>query len=208
MNLRLVAPVIAILALITACDPSTIVPNDEPDRLPPITIAPTTTGTRLTVPTPSTTSAPDVSTSVVDTTTTTTTLAPLTVEGPVGALVIPTLGITAAVMEGVSDASLAAGVGHLSGTAYPGEAGNMVIGGSSISNTKVFAQLDRVPTGESITLRFQGQDYTYRVSSVVVTDAGDPWVAAPTAIPSLTLFTSLPSAPDTLVIAVRAELIQ
>src|SRR5471032_316956 len=48
---------------------------------------------------------------------------------PLAVLRVPALGIEAPVLEGTSDASMNRGVGHIDGSALPGEVGNVGIAG-------------------------------------------------------------------------------
>ncbi len=92
-------------------------------------------------------------------------------------------------------------VGHLEGTAPPGEAGNSVMVGHILTLTEgsVFRRLTDIPPlleqGQPVFVwatTSQGR-FLYRVRETRVVEPEDVWVAAPTEEPTLTLITCIPS---------------
>ena len=79
----------------------------------------------------------------------------------VGRLQIPALGLDEIVVEGVQDAQLNAGPGHLPGSALPGERGNSII---SAHRDRHFHGLDAVAVGDTLVT----ETPTHRVTWVVV----------------------------------------
>jgi len=69
------------------------------------------------------------------------------VGAPVARLSIPRIGLDEIVVEGVSDASLNAGPGHLPGSAFPGATGNAII---SAHRDRHFRDLDELAIGDTI----------------------------------------------------------
>ena len=122
-----------------------------------------------------------------------------------GRLEIPRLGVSVMVVEGAEDADLKRAVGHIPGTALPGEPGNVGIAGH---RDTFFRPLRRIQPNDTITLdTFQGA-YRYRVMSTEVVRPEDIQVLYPTRHDSLTLVTCFPfdyigSAPKRFI--VRAE---
>ena len=110
--------------------------------------------------------------------------------GPVAVLRIPALGGDQVVVQGSSPEDLKQGPGHLPGTPLPGEFGNSVVVGHRLTYGGPFAHLDRLATGDTITvLTGQGQ-FAYKVTHVATVQPGQSDVIGPTADSRLTLITS------------------
>lgn len=136
--------------------------------------------------------------------------APVTPPAPVviGRLEIPRLGIRAMVREGVDDETLKVAVGHIPGTALPGQAGNI---GLAAHRDTFFRALRNVRKGDLMLLTTLDGADTYRVSTARVVDPAQVGVLAGTnGSRSLTLVTCYPfdfigAAPKRFVVAARAE---
>jgi sortase A len=125
--------------------------------------------------------------------------------GLIGRLEIPRLGMSAIVMEGTSNTTLRRAVGHISGTALPGETGNV---GVSAHRDTFFRPLRNIRQGDMVTFTTLQGEYRYRVVSTKVVSADDIAVLHPNGNEILTLITCHPfyfvgSAPDRFI--VRAE---
>ena len=102
-----------------------------------------------------------------------------------GALVrIPRFGDAYEVplLEGTSDDALAAGIGHLDGTAGPGEQGNFALAAHRITHGEPFADLPALRPGDEVYVDTADRTYTYVVDTggdalEVSFDAG--WVLDP-----------------------------
>ena len=119
-----------------------------------------------------------------------------------GRIEIPRIGVSAIVREGDDDATLAVAVGHVPGTARPGEPGNMALAGHRDS---FFRALRNIRVDDTIRFRSAGARYEYRVDSTEVVGPNETRVLLPTADPVLTLVTCYPfgyigSAPDRFVV--------
>lgn len=116
------------------------------------------------------------------------TAAPL---GPavLGRVEIPRVGVSAIVREGADDATLAVAVGHVAGTARPGDPGNVVLAGHRDS---LFRGLRRIRADDRIWLRTPGRAVEYRVESTEVVSPEETRVLARTADDRLTLVTCYP----------------
>lgn len=106
-----------------------------------------------------------------------------------GRIEIPRIGIGAIVREGDDDASLAIAVGHISGTARPGEHGNMALAGHRDS---FFRALRNIRHKDTIRIVTQEASYEYVVDSTEVVSPEDTWVLDPTGDTVLTLVTCHP----------------
>ena len=100
-----------------------------------------------------------------------------------GTLEIPKLGVRQRLMHGITLRNINLGPSHWPGTAMPGEAGNVVIAGHRVTNTRPFRNIDRL---------VQGEQSTYRVSSSFVVTPNRTDIANPTATPTLTMFACHP----------------
>jgi|RhiMetdeSRZDD1v2_1073273.scaffolds.fasta_scaffold68119_5 sortase A len=132
--------------------------------------------------------------------------APALVDGDsIGEIQIPRVGLTAMVVQGESPAILQRAVGHLAGTALPGESGNVVLAGH---RDTFFRPLKRVRAGDAITLRTRHGDFEYLVQSTAVVRPSDVEVIEPTTRRTLTLITCFPfsylgPAPDRFIVRAR-----
>lgn len=90
---------------------------------------------------------------------------PLVDGEPFALMRIPALGarFQAPVVEGVTLADLAEGVGHYPGTALPGEVGNFAVAGHRATNGEPFARLDVLGKGDAVVVETATRWYTYRV---------------------------------------------
>ena len=120
---------------------------------------------------------------------------------PVARLVIPRLALDEIVVEGVGDAELYAGPGHMTGSVLPGERGNSVV---SAHRDRHFRSLGRVVVGDTIHTESDAGDVAWAVTRVRVVNADAP-VLRVSRTPVLTLTTCWPiryfgSAPDRFIV--------
>jgi sortase A len=82
-------------------------------------------------------------------------------------------------------------VAHLEGTANPGEKGNVVLSGHVTlrRGSGPFRYLERLQTGDTVTVYAGEQAYTYRVVDKRHVQPTDVSVTYPTIAPTLTLIT-------------------
>ena len=106
-----------------------------------------------------------------------------------GRIEIPRIGVNAMVREGDDDATLAVAVGHIPGTARPGERGNMALAGHRDS---FFRALRGIQPQDRIRIVTRKQSYEYTVDSTEVVNPEDTWVLDPTPDPVLSLVTCYP----------------
>lgn len=130
---------------------------------------------------------------------------PAAVDGLVGRIDIPRLGISVIVMEGVDAKTLRRAVGHIPGTALPGEPGNI---GISAHRDTFFRPLRNIRRNDIITLTTLRGEYRYRVLTTRIVSPENVAVLDPSTSQILTLVTCYPfyfvgSAPNRFI--VRAE---
>lgn len=126
---------------------------------------------------------------------------------PLALLRISKVNLEVPVLEGTGEIALNRGVGHIPGTAHPGEPGNVGLVGHRDS---FFRVLQDIETGDSIELQTSAQILHYRVMRIAIVDPTDVTVLQPQQNESLTLITCYPfhflgSAPKRFV--VQASLI-
>jgi sortase A len=110
-------------------------------------------------------------------------------DSPIGKLTIPSVGISAIVLEGDDGVTLNTAPGHIPGTALPGRNGNVAIAGH---RDTFFRNLETIQLGDAIQLRTLHGTYIYKVDSTRVVDPSQTDVLQPSVIPTLTLVTCYP----------------
>jgi len=111
-------------------------------------------------------------------------------EGDVlGRIDIPRIGVSVAVLQGTTSRTLRLGVGHINGTALPGEPGNIGIAGH---RDTYFRALKDIRRDDEIQLETAAGITRYEVEWIQVTSPSDIGVLAPTTESSLTLVTCYP----------------
>jgi sortase A len=108
---------------------------------------------------------------------------------PLGILRISKIHLEAPVLDGTDDVTLNRGVGRISGTAHPGELGNIGIAGH---RDGFFRGLKDVVAGDAIELKtLKGTD-TYVVDRIQIVMPNNVDVLRPGQVPSVTLVTCYP----------------
>ena len=115
--------------------------------------------------------------------------APFQTGDVVGRLEIPSLEMSAIILEGSDARTLRLGVGRVPGSAYPGQAGNIVLGGH---RDTFFRPLRQIRPGAAVQLVTLHGTYRYIVRWTAVVSPDDTAVLKETAEPSLTLVTCYP----------------
>lgn len=126
-------------------------------------------------------------------------------DGLIGRIEITRLDLSAVVVEGIDKRTLRRAVGHIPGTALPGQAGNVGIAGH---RDTFFRPLQDIQVDDIIILTTHWGKYRYRVLSSRVVSPEEVTVLDPTSNQVLTLVTCHPfyfvgPAPDRFI--VRAE---
>jgi len=126
---------------------------------------------------------------------------PMTVAGPskrppdraegslVGRIDIPRLDLSAVVFEGTTDDTLARGVGHLRGSAGPGERGNLVLAGH---RDTFFRELRNIREGDEVNIKGPEGEFEYKVESTTIVNPDQTEVLEPGNGDTLTLITCYP----------------
>lgn len=107
----------------------------------------------------------------------------------VGRLSIPRLHVRAMIRQGVTSPILSVALGHIPGTALPGQPGNIGIAGH---RDTLFRALRNIAANDEITFETPQATYTYRVKSTQIVNPEDVAVLNPGPAPELTLVTCYP----------------
>jgi sortase A len=108
---------------------------------------------------------------------------------PLGVLDIPSLQLQVPVLEGTDDLTLDRGVGHITGTAWLSDGGNIGIAGH---RDGFFRALKDIHVGDTIDLHSQQGSAHYLVDEIQIVSPDDVSVLEPRAKSSLTLVTCYP----------------
>ena len=124
----------------------------------------------------------------------------------IGRIEIPRLGVNAVVRAGSDARTLRLAVGHIPGTAWPGDSGNA---GLAAHRDTFFRRLGDIRAGDEVRVVTPDGTFRYEVAATRVVKPSDVWVLDQTDRPVLTLVTCYPftfvgSAPQRFI--VRANL--
>lgn len=124
-----------------------------------------------------------------------------------GVLDIPRIGLSSIVEQGADSRVLRESVGHIPGTALPGQDGNIAL---AAHRDTYFRHLSELKPGEKIIFHSISATYTYDVVSTRVVQPTDTAVLAETNVPTLTLVTCYPfyyvgSAPKRFVLVAKED---
>lgn len=125
-----------------------------------------------------------------------------------GQLEIPKVNLKAVVSRGIDSTTLRRSVGHVPGTASPGEKGNAVL---AAHRDTFFAELRRIERGDLIRFRRRtGETVVFRVDSLAVVEKDAVEVMAPSPERRMTLVTCYPfdyigPSPRRFIVGAKAE---
>jgi LPXTG-site transpeptidase (sortase) family protein len=107
----------------------------------------------------------------------------------IGRMEIPRLHLSVAILEGTAPKTLRVAAGHINGTALPGTAGNICIGGH---RDTLFRPLREVHPQDAIIITTTYGTFRYIVDMVEIVSPSDVRVLRPTTYQELTLITCYP----------------
>jgi sortase A len=110
-------------------------------------------------------------------------------DGLIGRIEIPRLLVSAVVVEGVDKITLRRAVGHIPGTALPGQAGNVGLAGH---RDTFFRSLRDVKIKDEVQFSTLAGNFNYEVESLRVVDPDNVGILAPSGHNVLTLVTCYP----------------
>jgi sortase A len=125
--------------------------------------------------------------------------------GLVGRLVVPRLHLMAMVREGADESTLSLAVGHIPGTALPGQYGNVGVAGH---RDTLFRGLRKIEKDDLILFETLSGNYVYQVETTDIVAPNNVSVLKAGDSPELTLVTCFPfyyigSAPDRFIVKAR-----
>ena len=106
-----------------------------------------------------------------------------------GRIEIPRLGVSAVIRAGSDARTLRLAVGHIPGTALPGQTGNIGLAGH---RDTFFRRLRHVRADDDIRLVTTSGTFTFKVDTTTIVLPKDTWVLDPTPTATLTLVTCYP----------------
>jgi sortase A len=121
-------------------------------------------------------------------------------------IVIPKINVDAPIVLGVGWEDLKKGVGHLPGSAHPGERGNLYLAAHNDIYGEIFRHLDRLNPGDEYTIYAGEEKFHYVVKEKRIIEPTDVEVMLPTTEPIATLQTCYPYLIDTHRLVVIGEL--
>lgn len=134
---------------------------------------------------------------------------PLPTPGPEQARIIeiPAIGVNAPIVPGVYDwEQLKRGVGHHTGSALPGQAGNMVLAAHNDIYGEIFRDLSQLSPGDEFSISTGARTFTYVVTKIEIVEPTEVDVMQPTDHASATLISCYPYRINTQRIVVFADL--
>lgn len=113
-------------------------------------------------------------------------------------IIIPSVLVDAPIFEGFTKENLDKGVGHVSGSALPGERGNIILAGHNYAyfvrgDQNLFSLLHLIKKGAKIYLFYEGKKYVYVAKEKKSLPKDDPQIFIPTPYAQLTLIASASS---------------
>jgi sortase A len=129
------------------------------------------------------------------------------VGSPLGRIEIPRLGVSVVIRAGSDARTLNLAVGHIPGTALPGENGNIGLAGH---RDTFFRRLRDIRADDEIRIVTPEGTLEFRVADTSIVAPRDTWVLDPTPAPTLTLVTCYPfnyigSAPKRFIVRATEE---
>lgn len=121
-------------------------------------------------------------------------------------IVIPKINVDAPIINGVTWEDLKQGVGHLPGSANPGERGNLYLAAHNDIFGEIFRYLEKLDIGDEYFIYAGEQKYHYVVKEKRIIGPTDVEVMLPTTEPVATLQTCYPYLVDTHRLVVIGEL--
>ncbi len=121
-------------------------------------------------------------------------------------IVIPKIKVDAPIVNGVAWEDLKKGVGHLPGSANPGERGNLYLAAHNDIFGEIFRYLEKLEAGDEYFIYAGEQKFRYVVKEKRIIEPTDTEVMLPTTEPVATLQTCHPYLIDTQRLVVIGEL--
>jgi len=133
---------------------------------------------------------------------------PIPTPGPEQAIQIqiPSIKVDAPVVQGDGWEQLKKGVAQHTGSADPGQSGNIVLSAHNDVYGEIFRYLDQLERGDQIIIYTPNHSFTYIITSIQIVKPTDTEVMASTPKPTVTLISCYPYMVDNQRIVVQASL--
>ena len=126
----------------------------------------------------------------------------------IGLLKIPKISLEEAIREGSTDSVLSSALGHMEGTALPGEEGNCCIAGHrNYTFGKYFNRLNEIEIGDQIEIETYDSNLIYEVNDIFVVEPTQVSVLSEIEGNNLTLITCTPLFVGSHRLIIRATLV-
>jgi len=128
-------------------------------------------------------------------------------------IIIPSVLVDAPIIEGFTKEALEIGIGHVKGSAVPGEDGNVILAGHNYAyfvsgEQNLFSLLHLIKEGSKIYVFYEGKRYVYYAKDKKTVSKDSAEVLLPTPYPQLTLVASASSWSSATVSSTRRLLIK
>lgn len=127
-------------------------------------------------------------------------------------LLIPKIGVHAPIIESPDSQALEKGIWRLPESSTPDKGGNTVLTGHRFKylppNNLTLYLLDKLKTGDIISVVWQGREYLYRLKEIKIVSKDDLSILSPSQKPLLTIFTCHPLFSQEKRLAVIGELVE
>jgi len=120
---------------------------------------------------------------------------------------IPAIGVKHRIFQGVTLHNIDKGPSHWTGSALPGEMGNTVFAGHRFTFSEPFRRIDALVPGDRVFFTVRGARTTYRVTSHLIVQPADSWIADQTTAYTGTLYACHPVGSVDERYVVRLELV-
>lgn len=97
----------------------------------------------------------------------------------IGTFAIPQIGIKDRLIEGTTDADIAAGGAHVENSALPGMGGNFVVAGDRVLYSAPLLRAEQLEPGDEIKIEMPYGSFTYRVESLTTIEPEDTDILKP-----------------------------
>ena len=123
---------------------------------------------------------------------------------PIAIIEIPSIKLSQALVEGISDDVLKYFLGHFNDSAAPGEKGNFAVAGHRVSDyTDAFINLYKVKAGDEVIVKAHDKKYTYVVEDNFIVEPEDVHVLDDTKEATMTLVTCTVGAKQRVIVKGR-----
>ncbi|MDP4162757.1 MAG: class D sortase [Bacillota bacterium] len=131
-------------------------------------------------------------------------------DGMLGILKIPKIDLRVPILEGASLKNMKIAAGHITGTSFPGEPGNIAIAAHrSRTYGRMFNRLNEIQTGDQLILEDKHHTYKYQVyKKMVVKPSNTSILNGTRSEKTLTLITCTPIDTATHRLIIKAKLVQ